>query len=135
MDTRALIIEALAARGQAYCPYSGFAVGAALLGQSGRVYTGCNVENASYPATNCAERTALFHAVSKGERRFTALALAAGKAGEAPIVVSPCGICLQALSEFDDGDLKLILARDPDDFYEYSLKEMLPHRFGSEQLK
>jgi cytidine deaminase len=135
MDERALIKQAIEARTRAYCPYSGFAVGAALLGESGRVYLGCNVENASYPATNCAERTALFHAVSQGERQFIALALAAGKQGEAPSVVSPCGICLQALSEFDRGNMVLLLAAGPDDYHRITLAQLLPHRFGSAQLK
>lgn len=85
---------------KAYAPYSGFRVGAALLTESGKVYTGCNVENASYSATNCAERTAIFKAVSEGERTFTAIAVVGGKQGKITALCPPCGVCRQVLREF-----------------------------------
>ena len=97
MDKKALIEQAIAARENAYTPYSHFKVGAALLGRSGRVYTGCNVENAGYTPTNCAERTALFKAVSEGEREFEAIAIVGSMEGEKnELVTGPCGVCRQA---------------------------------------
>lgn len=138
MDYRNLIEAALEARGHAYCPYSGFAVGAALLGVSGQVYAGCNVENAAYSVSNCAERTALFKAVSMGETAFSAIAVIAGETAhvdEMPGVVAPCGVCLQALSEFDDGEMEVILARSPSDYEVLTLSRLLPHRFSSADMK
>ena len=137
MDYRGLIEDALEARAHAYCPYSGFAAGAALLGVSGRVYSGCNIENASYSVCNCAERTALFKAVSVGETTFKAIAVVAGDVAhidEMPNTVAPCGVCLQALSEFDDGDMMVILARSPSDYEVLTLGQLLPHRFGAHDL-
>ena len=104
MKAKDLIRLAEAARERAYAPYSGFLVGAALLGKSGKVYLGCNVENAGYSATNCAERTAFFKAISDGEREFQAIAIVGGKRGEKPGYCPPCGICRQVMAEFCDGD-------------------------------
>lgn len=137
MEYRALIEAALAARQYAYVPYSGFAVGAALLTKSGRVYTGCNIESASYTPSNCAERTAVFKAVSEGEREFSAIAVAAGPVGEkVPLAryVSPCGVCRQVLREFDKGDMLVILCRDVDDYQVHTLSELLPFSFGEEDM-
>lgn len=132
---RELIKAALAARKSAYIPYSGYAVGAAVLMESGRVYTGCNVENASYGATNCAERTAVFKAVSEGERKCTAIAIAGGREGEEPADYAyPCGICRQVMQEFGGEALRILVARSEDDYREYTLKELLPCGFGGENL-
>lgn len=126
-----LMEEAVNARAHSYSPYSNYAVGAALLGKSGKIYVGCNVENASYSATNCAERTALFSAVAQGEREFRAIAIAGGVAGKTPNkLCPPCGICRQVLSEFCDGDMfSVILGTGPNDTLVYSLKELLPLAF------
>jgi homotetrameric cytidine deaminase len=126
-----LIQRALDARERAYAPYSSYAVGAALLCKGGGIYTGCNVENASYPVTCCAERVALFSAVAAGEREFTAIAVVGGKAGEqAPLsgLARPCGMCRQALSEFG-ADMIVYVARSLEDYEEYILSELLPYGF------
>ena len=124
-----LIQAAIQARLAAYAPYSNFKVGAALLGKSGRVYTGCNVENASYAATICAERAAAVKAVSEGEREFEALAVVAE--GEAP--VSPCGICRQFLAEFGTG-LRLILMNLKGERIDTTLEAYLPQAFSLKQF-
>ena len=108
-EKQELIRMALAAREKAYAPYSNFMVGAALRAKDGRVYTGCNVENVSFGATNCAERTALFYAVSQGCRTFQALAVVGGPAGPIQAVCSPCGICRQVLAEFCGPDFPVYL--------------------------
>lgn len=134
-DKKKLIRAALAARKQAYCPYSGFAVGAAVLTANDKLYTGCNVENASYGATNCAERTAIFKAVSEGERSCRAIAIAGGKAQYSPAEYAyPCGVCRQVMQEFGGGDLLILVARSEDDYREYTLNELLPYGFGGENL-
>lgn len=120
-----LLGEATKAREQAYVPYSHFAVGAALLGESGRVYRGCNVENASFGATICAERVAATHAVSQGERRFTAIAVVA----DAPEPAPPCGICRQVLSEFGP-DMRVILGNLTGKVVITTLGQLYPGGFG-----
>ena len=132
MDYPTLIREALLARENAYAPYSHFCVGAALLGKSGAVYRGCNVESCAYGPTNCAERTAVFKAISEGEREFTAIAIVGGPDTEsAPLAHTafPCGICRQVLAEFCSEDLPVIVARSCDDYEVYTLGELLPHAF------
>ena len=125
---------ALQARENAYCPYSGFAVGAALLTADGKLYTGVNIENAAFGPTNCAERTAFFTAVAAGERDFTAIAIAGGKAGEAPKdFCAPCGVCRQVMREFCRDDFKIILAK-PGAVKVYTLKELLPESFSPDNL-
>jgi cytidine deaminase len=109
----------------AYSPYSGFSVGAALLTEEGHIYTGANVENASYGLTICAERVALFKAVTAGERRFYSIAIA----GSGLDYIYPCGACLQVLAEFS-ADIKIIVVNKNDDFKEYHLGEMLPQIFS-----
>lgn len=117
---------AMAARSNAYAPYSGFLVGAALKGESGIIYTGCNVENASYSLGICAERNAVFQAVAAGERHFRTLAIAGGRNDEEAISVPcvPCGACLQVLSEFCGPDFPILLADGV-----HKLGELLPCRF------
>lgn len=135
---RRLVEAALKARQMSYSPYSGFQVGAALLGVSGQIYTGCNIENCGYSATNCAERTAVFKAVSEGERRFLAIAIVGGpKSEQAPLhdYVSPCGICRQVLAEFCGPDLMVLLGRDVSDYQCHTLGQLLPMAFTPQNLK
>ena len=134
IDEQTLIRAALRARENAYAPYSGFRVGAALLAQDGTVYTGCNVECASFSVTNCAERTALFKAVSEGERHFTALAVVGGKDDTPQAEITPCGVCRQALYEFCGGDLIVLMAQDEAHFTRCTLAELLPASFGPKAL-
>lgn len=110
----------------AYCPYSGYHVGAAILTADGKIYTGCNIENGSYGATNCAERTAVFKAVSEGEREFTAMAIFAEEGSAPPF---PCGICRQVLSEFCSPDMPIIIFDGEKSVYNTSLEELLPFAF------
>ena len=136
MENRELVMEALKARKQAYCPYSGFAVGAALLCADGRVFTGCNIENAAYPATNCAERTAIFKAVSEGERDFTAIALCGGLNGVVKDYCAPCGVCRQVMAEFCDPEtFEILLATENGVEEAYLLKELLPRGFRKSRLE
>lgn len=122
------------ARAYSYTPYSGFAVGAALLTKSGKVYTGCNIENASYTPTICAERTAVFKAVSEGERDFAAIAIIGGPAGEQGRFCAPCGVCRQVLREFCALDFRILLG-SVDKVQAYTLEELLPTSFGPADLK
>ncbi len=132
-----LIRAALAAREYAYAPYSRFAVGAALLGKSGRIYTGCNVECASYAPTSCAERTALCKAVSEGERSFAAIAVVGARTDgpDDETVTSPCGVCRQMLYEFCDQAMPVIMAKSETQYVERSLGELLPLGFGPEKVR
>lgn len=130
MENKELIKMALEAREKAYAPYSKFAVGAALLAESGEVYLGCNIESASYSPTCCAERVAFFEAVSKGERRFSAIAVVGGALGEYPSgICPPCGVCRQVMKEFCDGDFKIILQDGAEDIKIFTLDELLPLGF------
>ncbi|MCR5773453.1 MAG: cytidine deaminase [Lachnospiraceae bacterium] len=123
------------ARENSYCIYSGFSVGAALLTAGGRVYTGCNIENASYPAGICAERTAFSKAISEGERRFTAIAISGGSKGEAPQDAYPCGICRQFMNEFVNGnEFDVIVVHSDLSHTVHKLKELLPYSFGPDNL-
>ncbi len=133
MTERELMQAAQDARKNSYSPYSHFCVGAALVTKSGKLYTGCNIENAAYPATVCAERTALFKAVSEGERAFQMLAVVGGKEGETAEFCSPCGVCRQALAEFCPPDFPVLLGT-PAHFEKYTLGELLPHSFTSENF-
>ena len=121
-----------------YTPYSNFKVGAALLAKNGQVYTGCNIENAGYTATNCAERTAFFKAVYEGERNFKAIAIMGGPEtvkGPDCDICAPCGICRQVMMEFCDPGTFEILLGTPEKYEIYTLKEILPLGFGSANLK
>ena len=135
MGDKELILEAIEARKNAYAPYSHFQVGAALEGAGGTVYRGCNIENAAYTPSNCAERTAFFKAVSEGERRFRRIAIVAGPEGETLIHTAPCGVCRQVMMEFCDPDaFRILLATGPDDYRTYTLRQLLPEGFGPDNL-
>lgn len=125
-----LIKKAKEASKYAYVPYSGFSVGAALLTKSKKIYTGCNIENAAYSPTNCAERTAFFKAVSEGERDFAAIAIVGGLNGDFKDYCSPCGVCRQVMSEFCSSDFKIILGKNGEDFRVFTLGELLPESFN-----
>ena len=130
-----LIEAAMAMLPAAYAPYSHFHVGAALLCEDGSVYTGCNVENASYPAGNCAERTAFFKAVSEGNRAFRAIAIVGGPNGEIRDFCPPCGIYRQVMREFCNPEtFEIILAKSAEEYRCYTLGELLPLGFGGENL-
>ena len=132
MDYKKLIKSAIEAKEFAYVPYSGFRVGAALLTEDGRIYTGCNIENAAYSPTICAERTAVAKAVSEGHRSFTAIAVT----GDNGDYLRPCGVCRQVLAEFCDLErFRVILANSQEDYKEMSLGALLPGAFGKENLK
>ena len=119
-----------------YVPYSGFRVGAALLTRSGKIYTGCNIENASYTPTNCAERTAFFKAVSEGEREFAAIAIAGGAQGSALDYCPPCGVCRQVMMEFCDAKVfQVILVKSETEYRVFTLEELFPMGFGPKELK
>ena len=129
-----LAFSALAARASAHSPYSGVTVGAALLCESGKVYLGANIENASYSLTTCAERVAIFKAVSEGERKFAAIAIAGGKVGcEVSSEFPPCGACRQVLREFCSPDFKVIIV-GADGYTVHTLGELLPYSFTESYL-
>lgn len=114
-----------------YTPYSNFKVGAALLAKNGEIFTGCNIENASYTPTNCAERTAFFKAVSEGVREFRAICIVGGKDGKLTEYTAPCGVCRQVMMEFcDPKTFQIILAVDKERYEIYTLEELMPLRFG-----
>ena len=128
-DVKELLAIANEARSDSYSPYSEISVGAALLTKSGKIYKGCNIENASYSPTICAERVAFFKAVSEGETEFVAIAIAGGKRGEPSRAdFPPCGVCRQVMSEFCAPDFKVIWG-NTDNFTEKTLEEILPHSF------
>ena len=132
MTDHELMLLAEQARLKAYAPYSGFKVGAALLAKSGKVYLGCNIENASYTPTNCAERTAFFKAVSEGEMEFEKIAIVGGKE-EPNELVSPCGVCRQVMAEFCDESFTILLGNSKG-IKSFSLKEILPLSFTKKDL-
>lgn len=123
-----LIRQAFSARENSYSPYSGFRVGAALLGKSGKIYTGCNIENAAYGSSNCAERTAFFKAVSEGEREFIRIAIVGGYDGES-VAPAPCGVCRQVMTEFCEPSFEVIMAVSEDEFEVMTLGELMPRGF------
>ena len=130
-EKQELIRLAQKARTHAVAPYSRFTVGAALRSVDGQIFTGCNIENAAFTPTNCAERTALFKAVSEGVTKFTDIAVVGARIGEVnELVTGPCGVCRQALYEFCGPSLNVIMAKTPDDFIERTLGELLPFGFG-----
>jgi len=128
---------AVDAKKQAYSPYSNFKVGAALLAKNGEIYVGCNIESASYTPTICAERVALYKAVSEGEREFVAIAVAGSMEGNDVNYCYPCGVCRQSLREFVTGveDLTVIIAKTAKDYRIHTLSELFPHSFGPSDLQ
>lgn len=136
MDTEQRLISlAIEAMGRAYAPYSGFRVGAALLASDGMVYQGCNIENAAYTPTNCAERTAFFKAVSEGRRTFDAICIVGGKDGVLTDYTAPCGVCRQVMMEFCNPEtFRVILAKSESDYRIFLLKDLLPMGFGPDNL-
>lgn len=131
IDYKKLMRIALEYREKAYCPYSKFKVGAAVLFDSGNTYGGCNVENVSFGATNCAERTAIFKGISEGETKIKAIA----EVGSLEEYTYPCGICRQVLCEFADEDLVIILGTSEEDYIVTDLKSIMPEAFRKENLK
>ena len=134
MLDKELLQLAIQARENSYSPYSGFRVGAALLGKSGKVYGGCNVENAAYSPTNCAERTAVFKAVSEGEREFVSIAIVGGMYETINDFCAPCGVCRQVLAEFCGPDFRVVLGT-PDNPQAFAFKDLLPFGFGKNDLE
>lgn len=130
MEYKELIKEALKYREKAYVPYSNFKVGAAVLMNDGKIYGGCNIENASYGATNCGERTAIFRAVAEGNKNLKAIAVV----GDLSTHTSPCGICRQVISEFSDKNTDIILVKNEDDYIIKKLEDILPGAFTKEDL-
>ena len=130
-----LIETAIAQLKYSYAPYSHFKVGAALLTAEGKIYTGCNIENAAYTPTNCAERTAFFKAVSEGERSFQAICIVGGKDGVLTGYAAPCGVCRQVMMEFCDPEtFQIILATSMEQYEVFTLRELLPLGFGPGNL-
>ncbi len=134
MDHNRLLQMAKDARANAYAPYSGFSVGAALLTHDGRVFLGCNVENASFTPTCCAERVAIFQAISKGARSFDAIAIVGGYGNETAPLCSPCGVCRQVLAEFCDDTLPILLEDEQGAPVRLTLGDLLPARFRLSHL-
>lgn len=138
MEDKELIKVAYEAQSYSYSPYSGFSVGAALLGKNGQVYTGCNIENAAFTPTNCAERTAFFKAVSEGEREFEKIVIVGNKQGvpkEEWDFCAPCGVCRQVMAEFcDPKTFQVLLAKSETDYITYRLEELFPLGFSKDSL-
>ena len=131
IDRKLLIEKAFEAQKFCYTPYSNFNVGAALLAADGTIYQGCNIENASYTPTNCAERTAFFKAVSEGVRDFQAICIVGGKDGKLTEYTAPCGVCRQVMMEFcNPKTFQIILAVDKERYEIYTLEELMPLGFG-----
>mgnify|MGYP001264678510 CR=1 FL=1 len=132
-----LVEKAIGMMDHSYVPYSHFHVGAALLAKNGNVYGGCNIENAAYPATNCAERTAIFKAVSEGKTEFRAIAIVGGPKGKEPEnFCAPCGVCRQVMAEFCDPEtFRIILMNGDGEIRDYLLKELLPLGFTGKALE
>lgn len=131
-----LIRRAIAQMDYAYAPYSQFKVGAALLCMDGRIFTGCNIENSAYGPSNCAERTAIFKAVSEGFRNFKAIAIVGGEYGKIQDYCAPCGVCRQVMAEFCDPEaFQVVMAKSPEDYQVYTLGELLPKAFSPETLE
>jgi len=134
MNDKDLVKLAFEAREKSYSPYSKFKVGAALLAKNGQVYTGCNIESASYTPTNCAERTAFFKAVSEGVTEFEMIAVVGALEGESVDLCYPCGVCRQVMAEFCTSDFRIIMSDEDYKMHVCTLDDILPHRFGPSDL-
>ncbi|MCR5522028.1 MAG: cytidine deaminase [Clostridia bacterium] len=135
MTDTELIRSAVEASRRAYAPYSGCNVGAALFTASGKVYTGCNIENASFSLTVCAERTAFFKAVADGEKEFVKIAVTGNKGGKSEEYFYPCGACRQVMAEFCGEDFVIITAKGETDYLKTTLKEFLPDAFNKSKMR
>lgn len=135
MNEKELCKEAIDAMKNAYAPYSGYKVGAALLTEKGKLFAGCNIENAAYTPTVCAERVALFNAISSGERNFTAIAVAGGKDGVISGAFPPCGVCRQVMAEFCAPDFTVIVVTGEDSYKKYTLNELFPQAFTPKNIE
>lgn len=127
--------QAVDMRSKSYAPYSDFLVGCALLTEDGKVYSGCNIENSAFGPSMCAERTAIFKAVSEGHKEFAAIAIAGGKKDGELQYCAPCGVCRQVMREFCKPSFKIYLAKSAEDYKEFTLEELLPESFGPDNLK
>ena len=135
MTDEELCAMAVKAMDNAYVPYSGYKVGAALLTRSGKFFTGCNIENAAYSPSVCAERTALFKAVSEGERDFVKIAVAGGKNGKIASEFPPCGVCRQVIAEFCSPEFEILVVKAENEYGVYTLKQLLPNAFTPENIE
>lgn len=135
MNEKELCREAVDAMKNAYAPYSGYKVGAALLTEKGKLFAGCNIENAAYTPTVCAERVALFNAISSGERNFTAIAVAGGKDGVISGAFPPCGVCRQVMAEFCAPDFTELVVTGEDSYKKYTLNELFPQAFTPKNIE
>jgi len=135
IDHEKLSKLAIEAKSMAYSPYSNFSVGVALLAKSGKIYTGCNIESASYTPTICAERVALYKAVSEGDREFVAIAVAGSLKDSEPNYCYPCGVCRQSIREFASDELVVIISKTATEYRVHSLGELFPHSFGPDDLQ
>jgi cytidine deaminase len=135
MDNKELIRKAIDGLKYSYAPYSNFNVSAVLVAKDGSIFTGCNIENAAYTPSNCAERTAIFKAVSEGIRDFEKIVIVAGKNGKPESITAPCGVCRQVMMEFcDPKTFNIVLAKSEDEYKEFTLEELLPLGFGPSDL-
>lgn len=135
MNEKELCKEAIDVMKNAYAPYSGYKVGAALLTEKGKLFAGCNIENAAYTPTVCAERVALFNAISSGERNFTAIAVAGGKDGVISGAFPPCGVCRQVMAEFCAPDFTVLVVTGEDSYKKYTLNELFPQAFTPKNIE
>ncbi|WP_310604395.1 cytidine deaminase [Anaerosporobacter sp.] len=136
MENKELIRMAIDGLQYSYAPYSNFNVSAVLVAKNGTIFTGCNIENAGYTPTNCAERTAIFKAVSEGVKEFEKIVIVGGKNRKVESLTAPCGVCRQVMMEFcNPKTFKIVLAKSEDKYKEFTLEELLPLGFGPEDLK
>lgn len=134
MTDKELVIEAINAMKNSYSPYSDFKVGAALLTANGKVYTGCNIENVAFGPSICAERVAIFKAISEGEKSFSKIAVVGGKSGVVSSPTPPCGVCRQVMREFCNDDFEILIVRENENYDKVLLKDLLPQSFKPEIL-
>ena len=134
MTDKELVLKAIESMKNSYSPYSNFKVGAALLSESGKVYTGCNIENVAFGPSICAERVAFFKAISEGEKNFSKIAVVGGKDGIISSSTPPCGVCRQVMREFCNDDFEILIVRENENYDKVLLKDLLPNSFKPEIL-